>query len=310
MKTVENSITLTIPGKIVELIEAFDASKKSKVRMYKIVEYVLRKQMDTRDFNEYVQVSRNYWQKMVGKNYERCINPLIKLSVLERNNSYSTYSHQCKGYRVNPGLITTQFQLVEIVESSPTEDKKNEDDEEHRKCQYTVNVMRDHVSIDEEVWDWIDEYCHENMIRDRYTTVTSISDTHHIVVNVREKFNGPDSWMSIEKALYKAIRYGRNLINVKNNEYMIMDYDEFLQVKSIQLRYSYMSQVSRFKNNRLYAKRNKTNNRLDSNFTSIPSAMLKFCRFDADRMSAIDLKNSQMVILASLIEQGVFDNYL
>lgn len=310
MKTVENSITLPIPGKIVELIEVFDASKKSKVRMYKIVEYVLRKQMDTKDFNEYVLVSRNYWQRMVGKNYERYINPLIEMSVLERNNSYSTYSHKCKGYRVNPGLITTQFQLVEIIESNPTEDIKKEDDEDLRQCQYTVDVMRDHIFIDEEVWDWIDEYCHEDMIRYRYTTVTSISDTHHITVNVQYRFNGPKSWISIERALYKAIKSGHNLINVKNNEYMIMDYEEFLQVKSIQLKHSYMSHVSRFKNNRLYAKRNKTNNRLDSNFTSLPSAMLKFCRFDADRMSAIDLKNSQMVILASLIEQGVFDEYL
>lgn len=314
MTLVKQPITVVIPTIIIEIIEAAGYTKTIKSRMYRLVDLLLGKQLNSKNINGFVPLSAKYLQVVICKNYERVITPLLTLAIIERDDSYSTKTHMPKKYRVNRQYISNQVQRVSCFNESNRDaiNLDDDDDDINRICEYSLNVMRNLVTFEEGVIEWIKDYCQPHIVAKRCPKVINIMENQEKSwVSIQYNFNEEKHWRQLKTAFRKAESItGSSLIHLKDNHYMIMDYSAFLQAKSAQLMISYINYFIRLKEKRLYATRNKTNNRLDTNFTNLPSAFLPFCRLDADRLSAIDLKNAQMVLFASLIDQGFFDQYL
>ena len=74
-------------------------------------------------------------------------------------------------------------------------------------------------------------------------------------------------------------------------------------------RVSWLRNLAKLEERSLYAHRNNTNNRLDTNYTSFPKALLNEIK-ESNSLLEIDAVNSQPAILANLIKDEVNDDYV
>src|SRR5690606_12133187 len=82
-------------------------------------------------------------------------------------------------------------------------------------------------------------------------------------------------YMTKEDALKTAAHEGKALIQEKKRTYLV-DKEMFLEDKKRYIKESYLMAVENLKSeDTLYASRNETNNRLDTNFTNMAKELLK-----------------------------------
>lgn len=148
MTRIKQPITVAIPTIIIEIIEAAGYTKTIKSRMYRLVDLLLGKQFDPKYDNGFVPLPAKYMQVVICKNYERVITPLLTLEIIERNNSYSTNSGKTKEYRVKWQYISNQAQRVCCFDESNREVNNTDDEDISRICEYSLNVMRNHVTFE------------------------------------------------------------------------------------------------------------------------------------------------------------------
>lgn len=117
--------------------------------------------------------------------------------------------------------------------------------------------------------------------------------------------SGTVKWITKKKAQSIANYNHETLIQDGKNFY-IGGKEQFLEYKKRNLYLSYTDSIERLKTGDLYAKRNKTNGRLDTNFTNMPSFILKEIMKQNDLVQ-IDLANSQFAILSHMMEKEGYD---
>ena len=102
------------------------------------------------------------------------------------------------------------------------------------------------------------------------------------------------------EAINMVRKQGKSLIK-NNRKYVIEDEIEFINKKKISLKYSYVDSIKRIESGKYYAKRNTTNNRLDTNLTNMSSLLVNEIAKQNDIVQ-IDLSNSQFTILSNILK--------
>ena len=100
----------------------------------------------------------------------------------------------------------------------------------------------------------------------------------------------------------------RKRVLIKDGKYCYVDYlDAYIKRKRRHLTQAYCDQLLRIKHRDIYADRNDTNRRLDSNITNLKSSFVGLLQLDGQHLSQIDLKNSQFRFFVMLLEQAERD---
>ena len=100
----------------------------------------------------------------------------------------------------------------------------------------------------------------------------------------------------------------RKRVLIKDGKYCYVDYlDAYIKRKRRHLTQAYSDQLLRIKHRDIYADRNETNLRLDSNITNLKSSFVGLLQLDGQHLSQIDLKNSQFRFFVMLLEQAERD---
>jgi hypothetical protein len=86
-----------------------------------------------------------------------------------------------------------------------------------------------------------------------------------------------------------------------NNVYKVVYPSKFLSDKKATMKMYYKNSIDRLRYNSIDAKRNKTNNRLDTNLTNMASILVDEICLQNDLVQ-IDLSNSQFVLLTNLLQ--------
>lgn len=105
-----------------------------------------------------------------------------------------------------------------------------------------------------------------------------------------------------ENAIKLAKELNKEIIRYKNKYYLADSIEEFKNYKRNELIIIYTKQLFDIENGIIYASRNKTNNRLDSNVTNLKSDLWKYLTLDNEEMIEIDIANAQFAIAANIIE--------
>src|SRR5690606_2435472 len=125
---------------------------------------------------------------------------------------------------------------------------------------------------------------------------------------VRNKITGYTYHTTRMKVLEWCKKNGVTLIQ-DGRTFYIDDLDRFIHQKKRNLLLNYKANMAMLLNKQFYANRNKTNNRLDHNLTSLNKVILSVIKEDNDLIE-IDLKNSQFAIHAYWMKQeGLCDKY-
>ncbi len=313
-KKVKTSIPKKMYDKIMSNKQLTPTLRKQAFRIIQVLlyQYIVPKNANERRFlNEYLEIPSNYWGK-VNPNYHKPMKELVRQGIVERNDSYKVGSDseegRCKAYRLNTDLIDKKYKTVKIeinidsiieqedsylTKKTKTILRKLKIDKV--KCKHfikkvsTFDSVRKRLKIDDEiselelsneVWIWREK-------RKRYEKTYKT----HEQIKTYTKTNG-----------LNMIKDGRRLYLADKNEY--------IKKKSEYIDKSYTFQLNELCAGNFFAKRNDTNQRLDTNLTNLPSLLIAYIILEVEELINIDLSNSQLIILSYLIKTNQLDKYI
>jgi len=120
-------------------------------------------------------------------------------------------------------------------------------------------------------------------------------------VEVHFLTSGKKQWMNTESAEKAANRNYETLFQ-DGKKYYVAGKKQFEEYKKRNMSANYFDAIRRLQEGNLYAKRNETNGRLDTNFTNLPSFLMKEI-MKQNNLVQLDLANSQFSILAHMMEK-------
>lgn len=259
----------------------------------------------------YIQIPSDFWNRAIGEHYGRGLNLLKQHAVVQVIESYSNYegNNFCKRYRINPDLMDEKVVTVTYSENKVPASSRPKDNSMVAK--YTRRMLRllkiDVISAKKATLAYVERGDFLSKIQ----FDMDIPENTGIEVDCTQipSFREPGFTSSTAKAKELAFKSGMYLIKDRNH-YIIDDIERYALRKAHQIIQAYNYTIAKLGSKSIYANRNSTNSRLDSNVTSLPNLLLPYLSFDGKPLISIDLSNSQFVILASLIESGDFDDYI
>jgi hypothetical protein len=269
--------------------------------------------------NDYAPLGRNYWKKIFGGNYhENVIQPLLELKIIESKDfgyrtAPDTTSQAPKWkpnglvgirYRINPELMDDLYETISYIGKGKVLTATERMLLGNQEFIATgIADMNYHVSIDPvKACTWIENnavsICNDFLRKDY---VQSLPDK--LLIEYREYLDRGSynsRYLTVEAARNVAKDKGKELFFFKDTFY-IADITEFLNQRVPALVYHYKNQVSIIYSQPIEEKRNPVTLRLYSNLVNFPSKILQFISINNSTVVQLDLRTSQFLIFANLI---------
>ena len=304
---IKGNYYIYLPSNIIDEINNLSATKLQKERMLHFVSFL----KDNSRINggkvsdkgvedimtNFVSVPRTLFEKMYSAKYKDFLKPLVDKNIVEVNNSYSNFKgrEKCKEYRINPRFVNdleiTKECIKSIVIQGEVEQKNTHISSFYKTCTGE--------SIVKDLYYFLDEYNEylSNLPIDEYILETKEEIGLEYIQFISKK--GEYFSLSTEEALKK-----NGYVIKDKNKYFICDGAKFLKHKVKNKQISAIESVMKLINMDLYAKRNSTNNRMDTNFTNLPSAIFEKYK-EVNKLVEFDVKNNQFAILAHILPKEV-----
>ena len=248
----------------------------------------------------YKKIAQTYWESMLGREYYKFLNFLGENGVIDCDEKFG--SDECKGWRISPTWYCGEFSKVKFKYTAKTTTTKQYEAEK-RELDNFIEIFRNLEIPFDVLYRAIEE---------------KVNDTSLVDYEVDERVNFPyptmkvyelyDDWQIVEysfmskrDALIIAYDKQKTLIN-DGYRILIAEPSYFLAQQKEFTRQSWTMAVDNLTEETLYAKRNKTNNRLDSNFTNLAKPLYDIILLH-NVMGESDLVNSQPTLLAHLMKQ-------
>lgn len=288
-----------LPNIILTTLDRENLSPKVKAHALGICADVLySKQVP--DAEGKVAIPKTYFSKRYGGSYHRAMKVLVDKGIVIRNDSYSTEHHYCKTYQINNTFLSGRMKSF----SYETRCKEGTSDEVTQKTYEllkgisfnggaALNDLKKYIRSNEFLKD---VKVNENISEDRFFLYVSKKDV---------KYKG--IYVTKEQALDLALKSGKDIVQDKNKFYLIK-YETFKTNKVNKVYKAHYRTIKKLEKNIIYAKRNETNKRLDTPITNLPNRYLKYIKIKGKDLINIDIKNSQMAILANLLKTNKLHN--
>ncbi len=259
-------------------------------------------------FDEPKQIPCSLLKKTFGENYIKSWRIIQELGIIQTDDYYTTYNHECKSYHLNLELIDDNFKTVSY-EAKVYKDQQNEPIQ--KKTRSLLKNLR--VPI-KEVRSYINDYAASEEAVHHLKFDDQITETYFTLrlpsFEIRDKhfpsFKGGSRSLkcecSIRTARKIAASEGLTLIQDKRKFYL-QDKTKYLRLKRQHIFCNYYRSARLLYNKQVRANRNSSNLRLDTNLTNMPGILLSFFKIDGQHLVNIDLKNSQFLILAWKLEK-------
>ena len=313
-------------------------SRITRDKAIAFVQALIRKRrMENTDVLEYTDMARNYFAIKLGEKYRAITKPLLEAGILQSTNYYRPgwenefgeyIKGQCLSYRINPKLLTDD--MIQIL----YEDKKK-----HQKCRDEVTMASKQIlrqlripsMNSREIIKFVKRTLTDDRIRKMLKVGDEICDD---VINLKTRDDDRSKYLSNAEGEdqvqdMNGVRQGkwrirhvklerirniyqtdngdctrRRRVLIQDGKYCYLDFlDDYIGRKRRHLTQAYCDQLLRIKHRNVYADRNETNLRLDSNITNLKSDYLSLLTMDDQRLSQVDLKNSQFRFFIMLLEQ-------
>lgn len=249
---------------------------------------------------------------------------------------------QCLSYRINPKLMDDE--VIKVVYDTDSKKQRCRDavtmkskqlmrqlripDMNSReliqfvKRSLTDSRIRSMLKVDDEITDevimlktLVRKGRVEGQAKNEKLTSEAETGSSDSSVSIREEGrveDGVKKKLVSKEYLVKHIK--RNSLRlktkslIKDGKFCYIDHlDSYVKRKRRHLTRSYCDQLLRIKHRNIYADRNETNLRLDSNLTNLKSDFVGLLHMDGQRLGQIDLKNSQFRFFVMLLEQAERD---
>lgn len=252
-------------------------------RAFLLLEYLFNLNMnEIVGMDEYTAMTNSFIQELLGtinntKLYKFVLNPLLDNNIIEKNNSYKVGEYGYgMGYRINNDILLSSTKV----------------DRQHLKYEYTYDYDKHTLEVlNEIVVDENEKFGAINSILDKK------KDSFRIITHRTPK-------IKISNALPdKDINDYEYIIEFNKKYYQTTDPDKELQnlLKRTELHINCL--YDKIEHKDFFAKRNTTNNRLDSNVTNMYSEIWDSLLLDNEKLVEIDIANSQPAFLSYLLRK-------
>lgn len=257
---------------------------------------------------DYSPLSREYWRTVVGSNYSKYVDRLVKEGVIQREwvqyvSDFGDVS-RVMGYRINPTFLTDDFTLVKYKgaktesESADVVDGKASGNDVITKLGIKPDLIRMQKG---QALAWIESNI--SKVVNGYINIdylNGVPKTLPVLVRIYHVDSFSVSHMSVESAEKIAKEQGKELLYYKD-KFIIANAEVFNQIANHNLSVHYKWQVKSFLSENFNFSRNKNTLRVYSKLSSLPSALLPFIRINGQYILQADLKCSQFTLFANLI---------
>ncbi|MDG2448304.1 MAG: hypothetical protein P8M34_01655, partial [Saprospiraceae bacterium] len=249
---------------------------------------------------EYTDMARKYFGIKLGEKYRAVTKPLIDQGILQSTGHYykgyyTDDGHyikgQCLSYRINPELMDDE--VVKVV---------YEGEKKHQKCRDDVTLKSKQILRQVRIPDMnsreLITFVKRSLTDERIRKKLKVNSPCNSTINIDDITTEiKDRTIHIKGSPYpvplESIKLKTKSL-IKDGKYCHIEHlDVYLKRKRRHLIQSYCDQLLRIKHRNVYADRNDTNLRLDSNLTNLKSDFMSLLNIDGQRLSQIDLKNSQ-----------------
>lgn len=307
---------VVIPSGIKTWIKENATSKTEKEILTRICRYVIYRHL-ARDtpFEQPVEISSVHFRENIGTHYNTYLKKLktggvllcVKNDAGKETYFYFADSHKTgrsKQYYFNPDLVFTDPAIVEINQKTKQNRSKDKSVRETRRILARLKVSMNTRQLQKYIRNLVSfEY-----VRERCQINKEIPPGRYELIRVADhdfKVNRNDSR---DNYLQLAAKNGLDLILYKNGKCYLDNADSFIWKRVYQTRASYLDSLLRLKEIRksqnIVCNRNETNQRLDTNITTLASKFFDLLSLDGEPLVQIDLVNSQFVLLAYVLEQS------
>ena len=213
-------------------------------------------------------MARNYFSLKLGEKYRSITKPLLEHNILQSSNYYRPGYYdddgeyikgQCLSYRINPDLIND-----EIIKINYKGEKS------HQRCRDQVTMKSKQIMRQIRIPGMnsreLIKFVKISLSDERIRAMMQVNDE---ILDSEVHIKGYDHPIPVEKVMRRT----KDLI--KDGKYCYIDHlDEYIKRKRRYLIQAYCDQLLRIKHRNVYADRNDTNLRLDSNLTNLKSCLL------------------------------------
>ena len=273
-------------------------SNVTKQKAIAFIEFLNRKRfMENTDPMEYTDLARNYFFKKIGYHYRSITKPLLDAGILQSSNYYRPGYYtdedeyikgQCLSYRINPDLLDDE--IIKINYKGEKSRQRCRDATTMRSKQIMRQVRIPDLNTRELI-----KFVKKSLSDERIRALLKVNDE---IDDSQVHIKGRNHPIAIEKVQRRT----KDLI--KDGKYCHIEHLEtYIKRKRRHLTQAYCDQLLRIKHRNIYADRNETNLRLDSNLTNLKSEFMSLLSIDGQRLSQVDLKNSQFRVFVYLLEQ-------
>lgn len=291
---------------------------RSKNNFLKCLGIIFHYQMEEGNKNDFVPLGSGYWKKVFGGNYHvNVIQHLLNHSLIESYDyGYRTFPNlNIQGatglvgirYRINPMLMDVQFQEIYYINNASKSASETILAGNAGFINTGIKNLNFNVTIDQQkANEWVENYaeniCNGFLHKDFCKSLPdSLIIEYHECIG--ESYNA--KYKSVKVAKFNAEYKSCELFYFKDKFY-IADIQEFIKKRIETLKYNYKYHISRISTIPIEEKRSPVTLRSYSDLTSFPSKILPFININYKSVVQLDLRTSQFLIFANLI--NVFIN--
>ncbi len=273
-----------IPKLIKDELDQLDYPRKDN--LYTIIDLINRKEIyfksDLQKSYGYTEISLVQFKELIpsSNNLNEDINFLVEQNIIRRNNFYIS-GFQCKGYKISTEYLGKTVSVT--IQNKNINKRIRKQIESYRrikvkslefaKTEYFKTFKIDIIGANKTI---LDKAVTE--IKDLCTKI-KLKLSENEILDIIECKNG----YLRNRTLIILQKEGKELHNILHR-FMI-----------------YSTRINAINDGFLFFKRNKTNGRLDSNLTSLPSFLRPFV-ISNEKLINVDIKNSQPYFLYTLIK--------
>jgi len=268
--------------------------------------------MENTHTHEYTDMARVYLAQKLGEKYRSVMKPLLHSGILQSteyyrpgwyNDEMEYVKGQCLSYRINPELLDD-----DVIKVTYRGERK------HQKCRDNVTMMSKQILRQIRIPDMnsrqLINFVKSSLTDERIrrmikinTADGSVKEIVEEVVKLKVESAKDDLRISYRHVRVSDLQLRTKCLIKDGKQYHVEHLDTYIKRKRRHLTQAYCDQLLRIKHRNIYADRNETNLRLDSNLTNLKSDFMSLLAIDGQRLSQIDLKNSQFRFFVMLLEQ-------
>jgi hypothetical protein len=242
---------------------------------------------------------KEYFLTAFNSKYQNFIRPLKESGIIECDEVFSPEGGKSHYYRVDKDYFLSDGEPIKVQ----VKYKALDYDQSSEAIQNTIDFIKGLYIPYNDLYQALKQKLYDT-IHKEYLENYGIKEALIKVFDGNKKY-----YINRDKAIAKATKLGTTLFE-DEREYFIMDKAEYRKIKLHNIKCSYVSTIENLRKGNIYASRNRTNNRLDSNLTNMAGCLYEVIA-KANNLKQVDAVNSQYAILGDIMKKdGIIGQFI